>query len=221
MSKKYNNKMIKRDRSKMKTLDCTIEWDKKSITKDGNGNVFIEGFANTSDKDRVQDVILPKAFKETLPEFMDNPVLLFQHDWDMIIGCIVKAEIIEEGERQGLKVKAKISNANDVEDIRTKIKEEIIQTFSIGYDELEAHFDEKTKTNIVSKILLLEISVVSIPCNIKAKFSVVDNEKEEKNHISDDVLTFLSDSLNKLDGSESITPIFLKELLELYKPNRN
>lgn len=159
----------------MKTLDCVIEFDTKSIQKSADGALIIEGYANTVDKDRVSDVVLPEAFAETLPRYMENPVLLFQHNWDIVIGKILSATIDEKG----LKIKAYISQAADCDDIRTKVKERILRTFSIGYNELDADFNEATKTNVIKKLELLEISIVTIPANTMATFVPIEQPIED------------------------------------------
>lgn len=140
------------------------------LTKDATGDVYIEGYANTKQKDRVGDVMLPTAFTKSLPTYQDNPVLLYQHDWDKICGSVPISKIDDNG----LWIRAKISNANDCADIKTKVKEGTLRTFSIGYNELEANFDEKTQTNVVSEVELLEISIVTIPANVEAKFRPVE-----------------------------------------------
>lgn len=204
------------DKSKMKRLACAVSWDTKSITKSADGQITIEGFANTSNKDRVDDIILPKAFVDTLKEYMENPILLFQHDWDKVIGKVIEAKVIddENAEIKGLWVKAVISGAKDVEDVRTKIKEGSLKTFSIGYNELEADWDKSLEANVVSKVELLEISVVSIPCNPFAKFSASGEEKDGI-VVSKDILKELSKALNELDETEEVTAEFLEEVINI------
>lgn len=211
-------KKYTKDKKPTKFLDCFVEWDLKKI-KSVDGSVQIEGYANTVDKDRVGDVVLPAAFEKTLPQYMENPVLLFQHDWDKVIGTVTSAEVDDKG----LLIKAKVSNAKDVEDVRTKIAEGSLRTFSIGYNEVDAVFDERTKTNVIKELELLEISVVTIPANANAKFTVVQNEKGEDDAektlegMPEGFLTFLSESVKELDESEEITVDFLKELYQLWR----
>jgi len=168
-------KFKKHDPRKYKRLICSVAWDEKSIQKSGDGALTVVGYANTKGKDRVGDVVLPEAFTKTLPMYMENPILLYMHDWDKVAGKVIHAEIDEKG----LKVKARISGAKDCEDVRTKINEGILSTFSIGYNEIEADWEKDTATNVVSEVELLEISIVSIPCNTEAKFEPVDESKNE------------------------------------------
>lgn len=215
-------KLTKDVKKPNKYLICTMDIDKSKV-KSVDGVLFIEGYANTIDKDRVGDVVLPEAFTKTLPTYMDNPVLLFQHDWDKVIGTVTSAEVTDKG----LYIRAKVSSAKDVEDVRTKILEGGLRTFSIGYNEVDAVFDERTKTNVIKELELLEISVVTIPANANAKFSVVESEKNENGEeekllaeMPEEFLTFLSESVKDLDEGEEITVEFLKELFEIWKAQK-
>lgn len=219
---KYNSKLKKHSHAAgMKTMICQIEWDKKTITKDASGRMTIEGFANTTDKDRVGDVVLAAAFKETMKEYMENPVLLYQHDWDKIIGHVVEYKVVddEDAPRQGLWIKAVISNAKDVDDVRTKIDEGSLKTFSIGYNELIADYDHDSETNYVKKLELLEISVVTIPCNPFAKFSLGSDE-EKQMVVSQDLVKFLAEVVSDLKDAKEVTPEFLLEVLSIYQENQ-
>lgn len=212
-----------KDKSSVKVATCSVDWDLKTITKDASGQLTIEGWANTSDKDRVGDVVLPSAFADTMKEFMENPVLLYQHDWDKIIGNIVEFKIVddENSEKCGLWIKAQISNAKDVEDVKTKIREGSLKTFSIGYNELDADFDKGTDTNVVTKLELLEISVVTIPCNPFAKFGATSEEQKQNDGLSEEVLSFISEAIKELKDVGEATPEFLKELVEVYTETKN
>ena len=212
--------MTKKNKKPARILNCMVDWDVKSVTKDASGKIIIKGFANTVDRDRIGDVILPSAFKKTLPEYMENAVLLFQHNWDKVIGKVYKAEIKDEG----LYIEAEISQAKDVEDVRTKIAEGSLKTFSIGYNELVADYDEENACNVIKELELLEISVVTIPCNPKAKFVAevqkTAEEGDEKSALDDGFLQYLAEALKQLESTDGVDAEFLKELHGLYKTNK-
>lgn len=138
-----------------------------------NDDFFIEGFASTENIDRVNEVVLASAFKKSLKQFMKNPVLLLHHGFDVEgrspVGKIVEAEIIEG---KGLKIKAFISKTE--EKLRTKIEEGLFKAFSFGFRILDSVADKVRGINIskITNLELLEISVVSIPANRQALFSV-------------------------------------------------
>lgn len=213
---------IKKTKKPQRILNCLIDWDIKQVNKDASGKIVIKGYANTVDKDRVGDVVLPKAFEKTLKEYLDNPVILYQHNWDLVIGKCVKAEITDTG----LYIEAEISQAKDVEDVRTKIAEGSLKTFSIGYNELDADYDEANSCNVVKELELMEISVVTIPCNPKAKFTAEVNEKTEDSANSKSVLEegffdYLADALKQLKDTSDIDGEFLKEVHGIFKNKKS
>jgi HK97 family phage prohead protease len=132
--------------------------------KDASQECIIEGYANTTTKDRVGDIVLPKAFESSIKGYLDNPVLLENHNWDRVAGMTQTAEITDKG----LFIRARISDTRP--ELKQQIREGCLRTFSIGYNELDADFDETTKTKFVKDLELLEISVVSVPANPEAKF---------------------------------------------------
>jgi HK97 family phage prohead protease len=212
---------MKKMKKPQRILNCLIDWDQKQITKDASGKMTIKGYANTNDKDRVGDVVLPTAFAKTLKEYMENPVVLYQHDWDQVIGKCVKAEVTDDG----LYVECEISGAKDVEDVKTKIAEGSLKTFSIGYNEIDADYDESKAANVVKELELLEISVVTIPCNPKAKFTTdVEEKKEEakKDASTIDVgfFKFLADALVQLEKTDDIDGEFLQEIHGIYSKQK-
>lgn len=211
--------MIKKQKKAKRILNCLVDWDIKHVSKDASGKMVIKGFANTSDRDRVGDVVLPSAFEKSLAEYMENPVILFQHNWDKVIGKCIKADIISEGDQQGLYIEAEISGAKDVEEVKTKIAEGILKTFSIGYNELEADFDEASGCNVVKELELLEVSVVTIPANPKAKFTAeVGAEKTEEKSVLDldGFFQYMADAIKELGSVEDIDGTFLSELSDIF-----
>lgn len=144
--------------------------------KDENGaiidyqDVKIEGYANTFQVDRKNDQSIPGCFLEGLPEYKNNPILFYDHDYAR--GGVGKATSAYE-DQKGLKVKAELSNAPDVKDLRFKVVEGVIQMFSIG----GIYTTKKVgKRRILKKIELFEISLVNLPMNTASKFVVKSAE---------------------------------------------
>lgn len=152
-----------------------LDFEFKALVTKGapaSDECWIEGYANTSSKDRVGDVVLPSAFAKSLPGYMANAVLCVNHEWGDVAGKVHEATITDKG----LYVKARISDTRP--DIKTLVREGCLSTLSIGYNELDADYDDETKTKVVKELELLEISVVTIPANAEAKFTVVDTTKK-------------------------------------------
>lgn len=164
--------MIRKTLATAKTKKYDIELKSALVTKDAADNCIIEGYANTSSKDRVGDVVMPKAFEKTLAVYMANPVLLANHDWNDPCGVVLNAEITDKG----LWIKARISNTR--EDIKTLIREGCLRTFSIGYNEIDCDYDESTKTKYIKELELLEISVVTVPANTEAMFTTASEKTD-------------------------------------------
>lgn len=136
---------------------------------------FIEGYASTEDLDRGNDITQADAFSKSIKDFMSkNPILLYNHDMDEPIGKVIEATI-EKG--KGLFVKAFIS-ATEM-DIRKKIMEGILKAFSFGYKVKKYQIEKQDMSapypSGVRRLLeleLIEVSVVSIPMNQNALFSM-------------------------------------------------
>lgn len=155
----------------------SIKADKPTYreVKDAAGNICdyqdvkIEGYANTFTLDRGGEQVIPGAFAEHLEEFLENPVLLCDHDRDTKSACGSVRSAYEDA--TGLKISAMISNSPDPKmvDLRFKLVEGILCTLSIG-----GMFHAKMLGEIIIlyKVELREISIVTVPMNKKSLFEV-------------------------------------------------
>lgn len=137
---------------------------------------LIEGYASTKHIDRVNDVVLPEAFKDTLKSFLAGSCpLLFNHNPNEPVGKIVAATIDDTG----LYVKAEIGKGyGKADDVWAMIKDGVLKAFSIGFIPLEMEPDEKNaEINYIKKLELLEISIVSVPANREALFTISEDGK--------------------------------------------
>jgi HK97 family phage prohead protease len=140
----------------------------KSITEEDDGSVLIRGMASTNDVDRVGDVISPQAWaKGGLSNFEKNPIILYNHNHDTPIGRATELKITDNG----LEMKAFISKSAP-NNIAQLIKEGILSTFSVGFRVKDADYVKETDGLLIKDAELFEVSVVSIPCNQAASFSI-------------------------------------------------
>lgn len=155
--------------------NSTIEF--KSIDK---ASRTIEGYASTNDLDTYRDVVLPTAFEKNLPRFMKNPILCFMHNWDEPIGKILEAKITDKG----LWVKAWISET--APKVWIMIEEGILKAFSFAWDwedpKTDYSYDEVKDIRYIKNLILLEVSVVSIPANGEALFEQIKSKGFELDH---------------------------------------
>lgn len=179
-------------------LDLKAEGVKKATpVKDGAGrivdftDVAIDGYLSTFEAvtkaDRDGDVVEDGAFSDTIPEFMKNPVLLVDHI-NMVEYLAGSFTTVKE-DRNGLRIKAVVSDSPDMINVRFKIVEGILKALSMG-----GIFYYKEDRRTIFKVKLWEGSLVSIPANQDALFqvrSLNDREKKFLKSGSSDYLNFL------------------------------
>ena len=138
----------------------------KSHTED-DGSVKIRGMASTSEFDRAGDSISVDAWtKGGLKNFEKNPIVLFNHDYNRPIG---RATALKASEN-GLEMEAKISKA--AKDVVELVKDGVLGAFSVGFRVKDADYIEETDGLRIKDAELFEVSVVSVPCNQTATFSL-------------------------------------------------
>jgi HK97 family phage prohead protease len=156
--------------TKDKVLKLCVPFSTKS--EDGDEEeLIISGLASTNDEDRSGDIIASDAWKNSgaLANYLKNPIILAFHDMSRPIGKTISHEVKENG----LSITAKISKSAG--DIIGLIKEGILSAFSVGFMIKDADFDPKSGIFMIKELELYEVSVVSIPANQNALFSIEKN----------------------------------------------
>jgi len=139
----------------------------KSVNPNEDGSVDIKGYASTNDTDRAGDVINKEAWeKGGLENFGSNPIILFNHDYNRPIGRATSLETDEKG----LKITANLSKSAG--DVTNLVKEGILRAFSVGFRVKDADYMESGDGYLIKDAELFEVSVVSVPANQAATFSV-------------------------------------------------
>ena len=138
-------------------------------TKTDEKGVSIIGLASASSSDRAGDIIPSSAWNLSggLENFKKNPIILFNHNYDMPIGKAVGVEATE----LGLMMEAYISDSapNGIQEL---IKDGVLGAFSVGFRIKDADYIEETGGLLIKDAELFEVSVVSVPCNQDATFSI-------------------------------------------------
>ena len=155
------------DKQKVLYLNTQFTKDMPLPTADGKiDSIYIEGMANTTQVDRDSDVIPMSVWEQGIKNYLKNPIILAHHDAEEPIGRMEDYKIKAEG----LWVKARISAA--AEETFALIKDGVLTAFSVGFIIKDAIYDSLTDLFIIKELELLEISVVSIPCNQDSTFSL-------------------------------------------------
>ena len=157
----------------------------KMLGEDDDGGLDIKGSASTNAVDRAGDIIEHDAWtKGGLENFKSNPIILFNHNYDRPIG---RAKELSVGEN-GLDITARISkSANEIKDL---IKDGVLGAFSVGFKVKDAEYMTETDGYKIKDAELFEVSVVSVPCNQNAVFSIAKSfdNMEEYNKFKQDFI---------------------------------
>ena len=193
-----------------------IQCDQKALVENKDENWFVESieiewWASTKHKDRVNDIVEPKAFEEALKLYKTNPIILLQHKNDKPIWVATSAEI----NKKWLYIKAKITE--DVDWVFSALRNGVIKTFSIWYRLKDVEVKEKTVDGqieyeyIIKSLDLYEISLVSVPANPYALLkSLEDCFKSNNNKMKEEVKEIIKD-----DSTEEVKE--LDEAIETVK----
>lgn len=130
-----------------------------------------EGYASVFNViDKVNDKIAPGAFKESLSRHRAEgrlPPLLWQHDHLEPIGAW--REMYED--MHGLYVKGDlfIRDLPMAREAYKLLKENVVTGLSIGYRAVESHREQKSAVRVLTKLDLVEVSLVTFPANEQAR----------------------------------------------------
>ena len=139
----------------------------KSLGESEDGGVEIKGSASTNGLDRAGDIIESGAWtKGGLENFKNNPIILFNHNYDKPIGRAKDLKVTDNG----LEISAKISKAAG--DVTQLIKDGVLGAFSVGFKVKDADYMTETDGYKIKDAELFEVSVVSVPCNQGATFGL-------------------------------------------------
>ena len=137
----------------------------KQVERDGQFHVV--GYAATTDFDLQGDIITEEALQSASLDLIKNSTVLLNHDLKQPIGKVTKVDF----DRHGLLIDALISQTEP--DIIQKIKEGVLNKFSIRGQVLEREKkfmrEYDRVVNVIKKIALVEVSLVSVPANPEAR----------------------------------------------------
>lgn len=157
----------------------------KSFEMKAAENGTIEGYFSTYDKtpDSYGDIIEPGAFTETIKkrEESGHPFpLCFNHDFSAVIGAVDSVEDTEKGPF----IRAHFLDTNQAQDVRKMLQSGAIYQFSFAYDVLGSRRPDEEEekagiANVLTKLEVFEISVVTVPANQNAVATEVKSAEPE------------------------------------------
>ena len=164
----------------------TMEHRFKSFEMKAQDNGMIAGYFSTYDvePDSYGDIIEKGAFTETFKkrEESGHPFpLCFNHDFSAVIGSVKKVEDTEKGPY----IEAEFLDTQMAQDVRKMLQSGAIYQFSFAYDVLQSRVpteDEKKMGigNVLQKLEVFEISVVTVPANQNAVATEVKSAEPDE-----------------------------------------
>jgi HK97 family phage prohead protease len=145
-------------------FECAVD-----ITKsyEDEGRWIVEGYAATSDFDLQEDIITDEAIRASAKDLLENSTVLHNHNADEAIGRVLASR----ARKNGLFLKILISKT--APDIWQQITEGVLNKFSVRGKVLEARKqwvpELKRYARLILKMRLLEVSLVAVPANPKAR----------------------------------------------------
>ena len=152
----------------------------------------IVALASAATLDRQDEIVLPTAFKELMPVYMKNPVVITNHAHRLqtghssVVGNVVDYKIAKEGLWVTIEFVKGTVLADEYWLLYSTKKQ---RAFSIGFVPKEWTYEEKDgqRIRVYTKIELIEISVCAVPANPDAlsrskqrKADFVAGKKEER-----------------------------------------
>jgi HK97 family phage prohead protease len=137
----------------------------KSLTDSGELSGYGAVFNNI---DRGNEIILPGAFRESIDDFVKSGHLCADHNWKKRLGTISSAR----EDSHGLFFKAQFYSTKFAQDMRKQVRERIDRGknvgLSVGYRIVDEDRRKSDGVRLLKKLVLFEISVVSVPMNALA-----------------------------------------------------
>lgn len=173
---------------------------------------MIAGYFSTYDKepDSYGDIIEKGAFTETIAKRAESGhpfPLCFNHDFSAVIGAVDKIEDTEKGPY----IEAHFLDTQQAQDVRKMLQSGAIYQFSFAYDVLgarEPDEEEKKKgiANVLTKVEVFEISVVTVPANQNAVATEIKSGRRNRKSDEDIIRSCIESLKSLLDEGEEDKP---------------
>lgn len=129
--------------------------------------------------DHARDCTLDGAYQKSIERHMKNgtmPKMFWMHNpYDLPVGKWLE---MREDEK-GLFLKGKLSDTAMGRDIETLMKEGALDSFSIGYIEVESKWNTEKQCNDLIELDIKEISIVNFACNEESLLQDIKSRVED------------------------------------------
>ena len=143
----------------------------KADSGGSEGSGTLEGYASVfGNVDLGGDVVVPGAFTKTIAERLGKKMIKLYDCHKTYDGCGPVIGVVEDAKEDnyGLWFKARFSSVQLAQDIRTKVKEGILNALSFGFDVMQDSLDKSKNIRYLKELKLYEVSVVPWGMNPKA-----------------------------------------------------
>lgn len=123
----------------------------------------VEGYASVfGNVDLGGDIVVKGAFAKTLKDRLKKGLIKLYDSHKVFEGTEAVVGVVEDAKEDdfGLWFKARFSSVKRAQNIRTKIKEGILNAVSFGYDVIKHSDDDEAKVRYLKELRLHEISIV-------------------------------------------------------------
>ena len=172
--------------------------------------IKIKWYASTPSIDRYLDIVDPKAFSNSIIDYMKNPVVLLQHDWNRPVWKTIDYKL----NFKGLEITAEISN--NIDNLYNNINTWILKGFSIWYIPTKWEYikDWDNEIRKITWLDLIEISIVSTPANKESLFTLAKSIKSFFNNLTNNNMENI-EMIEEVKAIEEIKEEIKEELKEV------
>lgn len=200
-----------------KGFNLLVPFSVKADPEAADGETLhLEGIANfCGDLENTSAIEVDLAGEVVVPTGMDisiykgNPQILWQHNRDYTCGACDKIT----KKKDGIYIEATIHKGAMEDEDWYRVKSGLITRFSVGFRCKGGEFKEINGKSVyfITKSLLLEISLVSIPASSSSSFHVVKSLGEDTGIYSGDLID-KSEASTEIEATANTTPIKEKKM---------
>jgi HK97 family phage prohead protease len=150
------------------------------------------------------DIVLAGAFTKTIRANKGRVSVLWQHDSYTPVGL----GVVEDTDK-GLVIRGQIKLDDDIPESKKAyacLHHGLVKGLSIGYRTVEADYDRATGIRSIKELDLLEVSLVTIPMNPKARIQSVKGDDP------DAVAAWLESAVRMCKGGDARIKVLFGEL---------